>query len=105
MGRLSDTLLSNVPVSRRTDFESSKRAEAEINASGVRATQQRQVLVLVQRYPGFTSREIAHKSGLDRYMVARRLPELREASLVISPKHRMRTCGIGKRQAVTWWPR
>jgi len=76
------TLLSDQPASRRTDNSASKAAEARQNASGRRASDQRKVLEAVKKYPGRTSKELAEIAGLERYMTARRLPDLLDAKLV-----------------------
>jgi len=94
-------LFARTPASRSTDPKTSHLAEDEINTSGARATQQRQVLAYVQRWPGLTSRELAAKANTDRYILARRLPELEPIHV---RKGDARRCGITQRQAVTWYP-
>jgi hypothetical protein len=69
-------LLSKVPASRSTDNAASFRAEERQNKSGKRASDQHKALEAVRRYPGCTSKELAALTGLDRYMLARRLPDL-----------------------------
>lgn len=90
------------PIARRTDPASSHLAAADITADGTRAAQHHQVLRAVRRWPGLTSRELAQAAGGDRYVVARRLPEVESTGLV----HRgpMRPCRVSGRQALTWWP-
>lgn len=66
---------SDTPIARRTDPVSSHKAAERITRT-VRSEQKRRVLGAVRLYPGRTSRELAEQCGLDRYMVARRLPEL-----------------------------
>lgn len=70
--------LSDRPRARRSDPRTSHIAAAQLARSGALSRQQRVVLRLVERYPGRTSIELAELSGgdLDRYQVARRLPEL-----------------------------
>lgn len=92
--------LSITPASRATDPAPSHEAEREINDTGLRGRQQRLVRSLVQRYPGRTSRELARCAGIDRYMVARRLPEIEPAHV---KKGEARRCEIGGRNASTWW--
>ncbi len=79
-----------------TSIEAAQR----ITDSGVRGRQHREVLELVTGYPKCTSRELAKIGQMDRYVVARRLPELERAGLV--RKCGARICGIGDGRAVTW---
>ena len=87
-------------VSRRTDPLSSKQAEKEINGNGLRNRQQQQVFQAVKKHPQHTSKELCAITGVDRYVVARRLPELEELWDV--KRGPMRKCGIGNRMALTW---
>ena len=48
----------------------------------------------------FTSMEIAVAADLDRYIVARRLPDLEHDGLV--ERGEMRECSVSRRQAITW---
>lgn len=68
--------LSIVPASRSTDSMGSVDAEEWINRSGKRAQDQRICLKAFVLHPGATTSEVAALEGLDRYMVARRTPEL-----------------------------
>ena len=96
------------PVARRQDPESSKAAGRAVTASGCREGQLRQVLELVKRHPGSTSLELAASAerdgdaSLDRYVIARRLPELESAGLV--KRGQERSCTVGRRSALPWWP-
>ena len=51
---------------------------------------------LVEKYPGRSSKQLAELGKVDRYMLAKRLPELREMNLV-------RTTHEGK-DDMRWWP-
>ncbi len=95
------TLFTRTPASRATDPESSYAAEDEINRNGTRATQQAQVLAYVRRWPGLTSRELAARANVDRYILARRLPELEPVHVRKGPQ---RKCGITHRLATPWHP-
>ena len=86
---------------RTTDPASSHLAAADVEASGAGARQARAVLAAVARWPGRTAREISDSTGLDRYAVSRRLPELEEAGEV--RRGAMRRCQVGGRQSLTWW--
>jgi hypothetical protein len=90
------------PAARRTDPESSHQA-AEIHAlSGKRAHQQDQAAAAVRQFPGLTSLELAGMTGLDRYMLARRLPECETAGRV--RRGPMRHCAVTGRLAMEWMP-
>lgn len=64
------------PRSRRKDPPSSKRAEDQIRKSGAMTGQRLIAFDLVKQFPGRTSKELAGLGTLDRYQLARRLPEL-----------------------------
>jgi hypothetical protein len=86
---------------RHTD-PSSSRAAADVVSRGIAGHQQRQAAAAVRACPGRTSCELSIETGLDRYMLARRLPELLEAGAVIRKEPRPdRHTG---RPGVTWWP-
>lgn len=87
-------------LARCSDPSSSHEAAAEHVRSGRNAKQQTMVYAALQRTSNVTSRELATMWNLDRYVVARRLPELRDANLAIAgPKRR---CKVSRRAAVTW---
>lgn len=90
------------PIARASDPVTSHLAAKEITASGVRFSQQKKVADAVRRHPGHTSQELAEMTGLERYMLARRLPECVTARTVRKgePKH----CDITKKLALTWHP-
>jgi len=89
------------PASRTTNPVTSAMAENEVTDSGARARQAEKVLRLVEQNDGYTSAELAVMGGVDRHMVARRLPDLQHNNLV--KKGGRRRCNIGNRQATTWW--
>lgn len=64
------------PRSRRKDPLSSKRAEDQMRRSGALRGQALIALELVKQFPGKSSKELAKLGSLDRYQIARRLPEL-----------------------------
>jgi hypothetical protein len=64
------------PRSRRKDPASSKRAEDQMRKSGTLRGQALIAFDLVKQFPGRTSKELAGLGTLDRYQLARRLPEL-----------------------------
>ena len=90
------------PLARRTDPASSHEAAAQVTASGVRDSQCAAVLDALRRHPGSTSLELATASGLDRYVVARRLPELERDGRAVRGELRLCRASGGQRRAVTW---
>ena len=89
------------PASRNSDPHTSHEAEEFINKTGIRNSQQRDVLAGLKIHPGHTSRELAKMLGLDRYVVARRLPELVPMYVEKGIAHK---CNISGRQAIVWYP-
>ena len=86
------------PASHRNDPESSYLAEDRANKSGRRYSDQKTAYRAVRDYPSLTSAELAFRTGLDRSMLARRLPELTPHVI----KGKSRTCDINDSLAVTW---
>lgn len=96
-------LLSHSPIARRHDPVTSHEAAEKVTKSGSRATQQHAVLELVKSRPGNTSAELAvWGSNLGRHVIARRLPELREAGLVRNGEPTR--CDVTGNRALSWWP-
>jgi len=79
---------------------SSKIAGAMIENSGIAENQRAAALNAVKRWPGKTSLELAKLSGLDRYILARRLPEIKE--LKQGDDRRQRCCRVTGRMSVVW---
>lgn len=90
------------PAARNTDPDTSHAAATEITRSGARAYQQAQTIAAVRQWPGRTSQELAELSGLDRYMLARRLPECETAGAV--KRGVVIECTVTRRKALSWWP-
>lgn len=82
--------------SRTSDPLSSKKAEEDCKRSGVMRGQRVLAMELVEKFPGRTSKQLADLGTLDRYQLAKRLPELRELKLV-------RTTHEGSSE-LRWWP-
>jgi len=90
-------------LSAIADPITSKLAAREHIASGRNAHQRRLVLDYVRRFPHHTSRELAKfavDDGIDRFVFARRLPDLEKAALVV--KDSARVCAVGGKLSVTW---
>ena len=93
------------PLARATDPRSSHDAAQAHVASGTHAEQKAAVLSLVRAKPDATSAELALVAEttaipLDRYAVARRLPDLEKDGKV--RRTGMRECRVSGRRAVTW---
>ena len=76
------SLLDTGAMSRRTDPDSSRQAARRHEQSGRLDSDRWRVLEALRRNPGASSKELAAREGLDRHMVARRLPDLERAGLV-----------------------
>jgi hypothetical protein len=89
------------PVSAKSDPATSKEAAEGVTRSGLREGQCLGVLALVKKYRNSTSLELAHKGRTyDRYVIARRLPELEQGGLV--SKSGIKVCGVSGKKATTW---
>jgi hypothetical protein len=94
------------PRVRNDDARSSHDAAAAIESSGTARLQAERVLAALRKYSNATSRELAQFARLDRYEVARRLPELHEAGLVTRYDVSAITvpCAVSGKRAVRWCP-
>lgn len=70
------------PRARKRDPLSSHAAADEAERSGRIGRQAARVLEALRATPGMTSGELAARHGMDRHMVARRLPDLERAGHV-----------------------
>ncbi|WP_340569620.1 winged helix-turn-helix domain-containing protein [Stenotrophomonas sp. G106K1] len=87
---------------RTTDPSTSHEAANRVVASGKQRAQQAATEAAVRRHPGQSSLHLATLTGLDRHMLARRLPELeREGRVWRGPKA---PCASGEGSGCTWWP-
>jgi len=83
------------------DPPTSKLAGDAITRSGKRDSDKAKVLAFLRSRKGlYTSAEIAALSGLDRYLCARRLPDLERDHFV--RRGLPQTCTITKQKAITW---
>jgi CRP-like cAMP-binding protein len=89
------------PAYRRTDPATSRLAAERITISGRRKTQAQAVLDAVRNHPGLTAVELANASGIERYAVSRRLPELESNGLIVRGPARM--CSIRNAMMTTWF--
>ena len=88
------------PIAAKDDPETSFLAAKRITESGKREGQLQGVLALVRKYPLSTSLELASHSQFDRYVIARRLPELASAGLIA--RRGPRICTVSGSKAVIW---
>ncbi len=93
--------LWDIQIAARRDPITSHIAAREVTISGRRADQMMQVVHALHCRPGRSSRELADESGLDRYVVARRLPDAERCGLV--RRGGMRSCRLSARPAVVWF--
>lgn len=108
------------PHSRPSDPPSSATAAESARTSGAMGRQARAVLALVTAHPGLTSAELAawpveglsEYEGGRRFQIARRLPDVERAGLVVRCEHRARgtmparldsRCRHAKAET-TWFP-
>lgn len=87
---------------RSTDISTSHAAADYVVSSGIQKDQHEKAAAAVKQYPGVTSHRLAQLTGLDRYMLARRLPELIKAEVVYRGPNM--ECPVSGRSACTWWP-
>ena len=89
------------PIAANADPFTSHLAGLEITTSGQRTSEKRRVLEALKLEPLYiTSAELAIRTGLDRHLVARRLPDLAEDGLV--ERCAARNCSVTGRKAITW---
>lgn len=94
-------ILTDTPRSSRTDPVTSHEAADAIKASGALGRQQQEVLAAVRKWPGLTSLKLAARMQRDRWMVARRLPELEPIHVRKGDEFRT----VNGRRHCTWWPK
>lgn len=92
------------PRARREDSRSSHEAAAEVERSGRAAHQAAQVLAAVRLWPLSTSHELAEAARMDRYALARRLPELAATGAVrrIEPTEHTEPCRVSGKRVCRW---
>ncbi len=89
-------------LARSTDSSGSHDAAAHLVRSGAHVAQKDRTAADVRRHPGMTSMQLARETGMDRYMVARRLPDLAKESRVFRGAKAL--CPISNITVSTWWP-
>lgn len=93
--------MNHLPA-RSNDPLTSWDAAEHMVKSGRAAQQQSTAVAAVTAHPGMTSHELARHCTLDRYQLARRLPEVEDAGRVI--RGEVRKCAVTGHKAATWWP-
>ena len=94
------------PRARSTDARSSHEAAASIEASGKAKSDLKLVLAAVRTYPNSTTAELAKFARIDRYTVARRMPELHTLGLVgrYEPTAITAPCSVSGKKVIRWSP-
>ena len=108
-----------VGLSRRTDPASSAEAAAEYVESGHLGRDCRRVLEALRAHPGSTPRELSERSGIDYYVVQRRLTTLEDAGVARAVAHKapqhpkyerqrevdpdLAPCSIDHAHRLRWW--
>lgn len=100
-GKCQTLSLFDAPRSRNADSITSFQAAEKLRSSGKWRSQQKAVLVALQRNPGSTSAELAKEMEGDRYIPSRRLPELERDGLV--RRGTVRVCRVTKNRCLSWW--
>src|SRR5690348_8790511 len=90
------------PAARRSDPESSHLAAEEITRSGKRGQQQAQTIAAVRAFPGSTTFELAMRTDIDRYVLARRASECETGGAI--RRGEIKRCSVSGRMALTWFP-
>lgn len=101
-----DSTPPRFPRARTTDARSSHEAAALIESTGRARTDAMRVLRAVRRWPNSTTAELAKFARIDRYTVARRMPELHEAHLVAryEPTPITAPCAVSGKRVIRWSP-
>lgn len=94
------------PRARRTDAISSHQAAAVMESTGAGEAQMQRVLAGPRRFPGSTSHELSRSIDMDRYAIARRLPELERRCLVRKAEPAAHTvpCQVSGKKVCRWYP-
>jgi len=93
--------LFDKPLYRKTDPETSRMAAEGMVVAGEWQRQKDMVYENLKRFNGSTSAELASFMNTDRYITARRLPDLQREGKAV--KGHIRLCNITGRACVTWW--
>lgn len=87
-------------LARKTDPITSHEAADDLQSSGQHTSQKSLVYKALRMHPNLTSAELANACRLDRYLVARRLPDLKKDGHVIVVRHRK--CMMTGKLAQVW---
>lgn len=92
------------PRARGTDPASSHAAAVAIESTGAARAQAGAVLAALRQFDNCTTMELARHSGIDRYAIARRMPELAEVCLVerIEPTKDTVPCAVSGKRVLRW---
>lgn len=87
-------------LSKKNDPDTSREAGKRYDKSHKRTIHFQQILITMSDLFPFTSAEIARWSPLDRFQVARRLPEMERFGLV--SRGNKKYCSVVKQDCVGW---
>jgi len=88
------------PVAKTNDPVTSWEAGEEIHETGTAQRHVEIILCTLSPHHSLTSAEIAAECELDRWQVARRLPEMERKNL--AERWEIRKCAVTNRKCVTW---
>lgn len=91
-----------ITSARNTDPSTSHDAARAMDRSGRARLQRQRCLRAVLAMPGRTAAEIALVTGMERHAPSRRLPELRDAGLLVNGEARI--CTARGLRSLTWYP-
>ncbi len=87
-------------LSRSADPQTSFLAADLMRDTGAASAHRDKCLAWIRKHPGDTAAECAFGVGLERHEPSRRLPELRQAGLVVNGASRK--CRIMGKASLTW---
>ena len=90
------------PMAHKMDPVTSYVAGERFARSGKLKGQTLLVLLALRKWPNKTSAELARLAGLDRYAVARRLPNLAARGLAV--RGSSRRCSVTHSECIAWQP-
>jgi len=93
--------LFDQPLSHRNDPATSYEAAGDVKRSDTFKRQKDAVYETLKRHNGRTSAELAYIMDVDRWLTARRLPDLKREGKVKQGEPRY--CTATHRNCVTWW--
>ena len=99
-----ESLFGPHALARKSNHDSSKLAARRVERSGQAQTQRRECYEAVVRWPGRSSRQLSQLSGISRYVMGRRLPELADTSKYVDGNAPIRR-DAQRGMEIRWWVR